>query len=460
MKSLSQIVLAIVAIVGLVAGITFVSQYRVGGGSVAPPPPPTPLPPEVKQKQSNELHFSETWIKYDKLPDGEVEQESKGYHDFWFENPNSVPVTLGLRSVSCACSGVSLCLLTAEEAERYRRWAPVAAASQVGLYSAGVFGFLSPVHAERDVTEARGVNLNWTPMARSVDMEDGVTVAPNAAGMVRLYWKGKHDFVGSERLTVDLWTRPEGILAPRSYPRIEVAVTFVPALRVYPSTANLEAIDLREERTAEFMCWSATRPDFPLTAKAKHPCFACSCIPMTEADRDKLASVVTSRVSFGYRVLVTVKERVSDTVQMDLGPFSRKVVLTSDPGIPEASVKVTGVVRGEVSVGGSDEDQGKLVLGSFKSSAGRERTIRLTAQQSGLGLALEGTDPDTPSFVKVKSFKEVKPAVAGRTQWDLCVEVPPGSPLGRLPEHAAVLLKIASNPHRHIRIPVAGLIYQ
>src|SRR5262249_42278862 len=124
MKSVSQIVLAIVAIVGLIAGITFVSQYRVGGGSapVAPPPP---------GGNRNELDFRETWLQYDKLTDGEVEQESKGYHDFWFQNANSVPLTLGLRSVSCTCSGVSVCLLSAEEGQRYRRWAPLAAASQV-----------------------------------------------------------------------------------------------------------------------------------------------------------------------------------------------------------------------------------------------------------------------------------------------------------------------------------------
>src|SRR5262249_26803984 len=181
--------------------------------------------------------------------------------------------------------------------------------------------------------------LNWAPMDPSVGMEGGVTVPPQSAGMLRLNWKGKRAFVGGERLTVDIWTQPQGVPAPRSYPRLEVAVPFVPALRVHPSSVSLDAIDRGEERTAEFICWSPTRPGFPLFALAKHPCFACSCVPMTKADFDKLATEVTSRVSSGYRVLVTVKERLSDTVQMDLGPFNRKVVLSSDPGMPEATVK-------------------------------------------------------------------------------------------------------------------------
>ncbi len=60
-----------------------------------------------------------------------------------------------------------------------------------------------------------------------------------------------------------------------------------------------------------------------------------------------------------YRVQVTVRERIGDK-QMDLGPFSRKIVLTSDqPDFPKNSVIVEGTVRGDVKVGSVDaEDTG------------------------------------------------------------------------------------------------------
>ena len=54
------------------------------------------------------------------------------------------------------------------------------------------------------------------------------------------------------------------------------------------------------------------------------------------------------RVLAGYRVQVTARERVSDDVQMDLGPFIRRLVLESDPGIDPATVFVAHLL-GDIS---------------------------------------------------------------------------------------------------------------
>ena len=76
-------------------------------------------------------------------------------------------------------------------------------------------------------------------------------------------------------------------------------------------------------------------------------------------------------------------------------------------------------------------------------------------------MKLERVEPTGPNHLKVKSLNKIEPPLAGgRNRWELSVEVPAGSPSGRLPDHTAVVLTIDSTPPRQIRIPVTGYATQ
>jgi hypothetical protein len=467
MKSRSQIGLAVVAIVGLVGGITFLSQYRVGktqevsrSGSGVDKDNKDKKPPPTSRKVA-ELKSSQAEFDWDPPSAGEFEFFTKGHYDYYFANPSDVPIDLGLMSKSCKCSTLYVCLLTQEEAKRYLLWAPAAAAGQLGLINTGILSAVTQLQLENEVApDLRKVKLHWTEMP--VDDRKSWTVPPQGAGLVRVTWAGKKDKFGEERLSVTFWGQPHVTPNPRTLYRVGLPVVWVPILRVMPPKHDLGDFSPREEKTAEFVCWSSVRAGFPLAVhEASHdPCITCTCTPMTEDDYRGFRQSAPVRALFGYRIRVTVRERLSDAVQMELGPFTRQIVLTSAPGITDATAQVTGIIRGDVTVG-AEEDKGKVRMGSFRSATGRTRTVRLTALQPNLDLRVERVEPPQADYLKVKYLREVKPATAdGSKRWDLCVEVAPDSPTGMLPEHSAVILQIQGNPPRHIRIPVTGMVYQ
>jgi hypothetical protein len=302
-----------------------------------------------------------------------------------------------------------------------------------------------------------GINLTTQPL--ETDQLKGVTVGPGQGGFVRLAWEDKKEKSPEDRpetLVVEMWTQAVGG-GPKTINRLELPVTFVPALRVTPPSRQLDDFNPRDEKVAEFNCWSSTRPNFSLTAKERSgdPCFACSCTPLTEQARKALETSSRSHVLHGYLVRVTVRERLSDTVQMELGPFVRWIDLTSDAGIEPASVRVTGVVRGDVTVG-IEDDRGRISLGFFPAKTGTTKAVKLSAHRPGLELKVDKFEPEE-NHLRVKYLKELMPPLpGGRSRWELCVEIPPGGPSGDLPNHSAILLTIPGSVPRQIRIPVVG----
>lgn len=434
MKTLSRIVLAIVAVVALVAGITFVKQYQVGPSEE----PVRSTSPEGGAKSAEvRLNFKTTTWEWEPPEDGQFEQHSKGSKDFWFQNDNSMPIELGLKSKSCKCSDVSVCVLSPEEAKRYRGEAS---------------GKDSPDTAK----------LTAQPLI--IDDLKGVSVPPGAGGVVRLAWEDKKEkelTERSERLVVEVWTQAQGG-GPRNTVRLELPVTFVPALRLTEFVMKVPDLTVNGKETKEFKCWSSTKQNLRLTAKERtgDPCFSCTCIELSESARKELAAATKSHVRCGYLVQVTVRERLKDDVQMELGPFARRIDLTSEPDIAPTNVLLAGVVRGEVTIESEDE-RGGIPLGAFPAKNGTIKMVKITGHRSSLDLKVAKVEPEGSTPLKVKSLKKADaPVAGGRTKWELTVEVPPGNPSGRLPEHSAVLLTIAGTPPRHVRIPVTGFATQ
>ena len=461
-----QIALALVAIIGLVAGATYLSHYRLASSApvATKVDPPGPV---------YELNFPRPIWEWETGTGGEFEMQTNAHEEYWFENPNPVEIELGVTSVSCKCSGLSFCILTEDQKKRYQRAANSAAAAEMAAGFNGLLGEIGQFGLEAGARKLLDLDMKWQEM--KVDTNKGLIVPPNGGGLVRVSWKAKQGKVGDERLTIGLWSQAKiDKPSPRADTNLEITVRLVPVVRILPlpiaealgETKDATIGDLypREEKYKEFVCWSSVRAGFSLTAKetTNDPCFQCTCTPLSAEECNSLSAVAQSsnvpiRALSGYRIRVAVRERVNDQVQMDLGPFSRKIVLMSDPDIDDSLIKLTGVVRGDIRIG-SETDNGRIVLGTIRSSAGKNKIVKIFSSQSGLALEVERVEPQD-SFVKIKSLKEVNPGIGG-SHWELTVDVPRGAPSGKIPEHTAVVLRVPGSPPRHIRIPIAGMVYQ
>jgi hypothetical protein len=151
---------------------------------------------------------------------------------------------------------------------------------------------------------------------------------------------------------------------------------------------------------------------------------------------------------------VTVSERTEDGTQFDLGRFRRQVVVSSEPGVDPVTVNVTGIIHGEVTVGGS-EDRELVDLGSFERHEGKTREITLSTVNGKLDLEVDSC----PDFLQAQLEEEKKEdGLLGKT-WKLTVTVSPDTLAGPVPPHTAVVLKTRGERPRRIRVPVIGTAY-
>ncbi len=462
MKFISQVGLAMVAVVALVAGVTLLREYQAGEH-------PAPVAQPAAGDEVS-LAFAEPIVDWSPPSSGWVERYQPGSHDFWFQNPNSVPVAVGLMSKSCKCAEVSICSFTAEQLERYRKGLFTLAAQHVAaipqapfaflipvLPGPGLSPFLSQVHVEWKVLEAPRnpiQEVNWS----------SVPIEARASGIVRVTWTGGEDKRGPLRLAMMLWAQAKvNGPSPRTPIRLELPLNFVPPLLTLGKSIDIGDLGLREERKINFACWSATRGSFSLQAheQSNDPCITCTCTPLTADERQALASVSKGRVLAGYYVRVIVRERISESKQMELGSFSRRIVLTSDADVGDEAVELKGVIRGEIAVG-AEEDKGQIHLGSFRARNGISKTVSVRTERADLTLRQEEIRvvPESLDYIKVRLEKEPVASAGSRPGWMLHVRIPPGSPSGKLPEHSAILLKIPGDPPRTVRIPITGTAFQ
>src|SRR2546421_13038440 len=103
MKWLSQTVVPLVVVVGLVFLIAFISQYKPSEPGVAPGPKLTKQT-TGQQASIEHLKFPETTV----LTPMDIELGTQGHFEFWFQNPNSVPVEVGIQEKSCTCTNVDI----------------------------------------------------------------------------------------------------------------------------------------------------------------------------------------------------------------------------------------------------------------------------------------------------------------------------------------------------------------
>jgi hypothetical protein len=308
--------------------------------------------------------------------------------------------------------------------------------------------------------DVRGVKLDWHIMDSD---QEFVTVPPRASGLVRLIWDGKKEKEGAERLSVALWTQViADRAAPRDYPpSLEFPFFFAPAIRVLPGEVTIDDLGPYDQKSGTFDCWSSTRAQFDFGAREESgdPCFRVESRIMDQAERAALSVTARTRVLCGYRVKVTVRERSDDQHQLDLGPYSRHLLLDVDGGQLKSSIAIRGVVRGDVRVG-AEEDRGKINLGTFPARSGAQKTVTIQGDQPDMVLRLNDIQilPENVEILKVRL--EDLPVVGGKPRWKLHVQIRPGVPPGKLPEHLSLLLRLRANPPRQVRVPILGEAYQ
>jgi hypothetical protein len=459
MKTVQNAV-ALLVVVGLVFGIAFFWQY-LSGTTADPNKGGTPLPP-VSSGAEMPLQFPETIVEWHPESAGQFELHTVGYHDFWFSNPHDVPVTVRIHLVNCKCAKVEACPLATDAAAQVRRWQIAAGLFPALQVHGGLLSVLPQLVVDDTVMRAAlGVKLNWTLLDGTPNSY--IRAEPKNAGVVRVYWEAKE--LGLKRVVAELETQAEtGSSRALTRPRLEVPTQLVPPVDFDPKGPPIAVGDLgnRESREVSFWCWSPSRAAFNLSAQVlgrgrlPDPCFVCSIRPMTDAEREEVAASQRTRVVSGYRVAVVVHERVSDKQQLELGPFMRRVALTSDPDVDLSGPLLKGVVRGQVQVG-TPEDDDKIDLKSFPSERGVMREVPV-AVDPGAELLSEVIERD-PDFLKAELIEKQKAREGSGSLWMLRVEVPPNTAFGSLPFQSAIYLTLRGNPPRRVRIPVSGNAY-
>jgi hypothetical protein len=380
---------------------------------------------------------------------------STGFYDFLFDNPNSGPLEVGLEVMSCKCSKVEMLLLSTEEAKRYKgSWE--AGATQALLAASGLLPALCSTAAI--VEQGRsflGTPARWRSMMNKEDKP--IPVPPHTEGIIRLTWEGKQQ--QQQRLKASIWYQEVDNDKTRSFSVLEVPMLFVHAVQVEELKLDVHELTAGARRTAAVLCWSPTRAGFQLSAREENgdPCFECRCVSLSAAE---CAIVLTNQKKerkappppplSGYLILVTVHERNAGK-QLDLGPFTRPITLTTDCEAGAQKIDIHGVVVGEVRIVG--EERNLINLSLFNADEGRQANLVLESERPTLQLELEKYAPD---YLQVDLQERSNPSPTGGKQWELKVVVPPNKAAGRLPADSVVVLTTKDSPPRRFRIPISG----
>jgi hypothetical protein len=363
----------------------------------------------------------------------EHEEGTPGQQDFWFENRNTEPVTMGLVKTNCRCTSVEAFVLPVERADAARK---LIAHEGGGTWFDSSAVFFQPALA---LFQEGLTGSELKQQVASIDVPAG------AIGWVRLKWSGEKTGNKSS-LEANLWMGDanKGKLATLS-----VALIFHDALR-YKLDPD-EAMDFQDEALAKGMatrtiyCWSSTRPKFRLeVTPGGNPSgpFEIGAVQPLDADaRENLAKanwanastrdVYGGSVLCGYKVTIKLKSTSADgKVPFPLGSYYLGVLLSS-PDIEGHSKQVVlvGKVTGWVEV--VNNDRYVIDFDTFKRSVGKHLTIRLDSDHKDLDLKF--VRERTPGFLAATVTLERKGSEDEPKRWRLEARVLPGKASGPFP---------------------------
>lgn len=502
MKSALKVIVPLAVLVGLVFGVTFLMQYKPPDPSDADTTGPASEPP---------LRFFTSERKWepasDDLPNrafpafvepGEADQ----FAPFWFENRNTSPVVMQLKSVSCSsCSGGALAALPPDKTKKLItadldsvRAGALALADPAGL---AVFRAVTTAHAAADLF----TGLSWQAYAFKDNPHATFEVPAGTPDPLAPQW-------GILNLT----------FKPRANPPLPLSARFATLVKgtphagdaefriwyhsvapffVEPAALNVGTFDDdTPPRTESIMVYSLTRGpgqpadlpppavtiDIPGTGGDPGKLVAAGTPePLSEADRLELGEQLAKarkwpegqivHVPAAYRVPVTVTPK-RGAERLDIGLLERDLWVTV-PGVPDVRNKVAlrGTVTGDVHLA---DGKDAIDLGSFKASAGLpERRFELYTTRPGLRLSVakyEEKDRDG-KVVRVRDYVIDNGRVADdvlkvtvekqdradpdREYYWVKVSVPPNAQSGNF-VGSYVVLDVKGAADRRIRIPIKG----
>src|SRR5262249_26812667 len=362
----TQTVLLLVIMVVMVFAVTFASMYVRDSTTSRQPDDETQPPPLA-------LSFDGTTFP-EQLYDEErivTEYGQSGQHDFWFKNENDEAVTVGLINKNCTCSDVRL--LLAPDAWREPLERAEAQRDQLTAYVGPVAGGLAgrmagavPLERARAELLSGAADSDFRSLAD--DPNRGIVVPPRARGVVRMLWHARRTTTNPypQNLSAQLWAQnPQN---PST--GLGVGTLLVDPIRVDREEVNFGTLGAGDAETKVLYCWSWTRPNFRLKARPTgEPFVGCAVEKINEEERRALRGRI-GPVLAGYRVTVSVRERIDDRKRSDEGVFQHRVELFPSDGkekLDPLEVTLRGQVRGDVLVEGAGNGIG---LGQLPANPG------------------------------------------------------------------------------------------
>lgn len=449
MKFFTQVVLPIVIVMALIGGVTFLSHYA---GSQPKTAKRGALPAEEDPTSAESRDLVEAGHGGDDEDGPTIVMSELSRADqqwIWLKNVSDASLEITLKSKTAACSRVGATIVPWDHWRELNSRAAGIAAGWVGD------GFVNPANVLAATARARplaegvwfhGQQWHWFDEGQAV----GLAVPPGSPqsptfAIVQLGWQGSEP--GPALVRAEFWVQKgEG---PRQRKSLERRVLVVPPLQAAPTWTQFKDLTAQGQReSVTFTCWSPTRSNFSVKPRdfTNHPAFACTTEPLTEVECRNVALAQKSAVRSGYRVSVAVTE----SEQLDLGPFSRQIILESEVGDKPLTVQAFGVVRGPVKVG-TPADPDIIDLGDFPSRKGTVKSVPVVLQGAEGKLTVDSWAPD---YLEVKL--EPRPAEAGAQRWELFVGAPGGAVVGKLPGTSTVFLKVQGAAPRRLRIPILG----
>lgn len=460
MKFLTQTVLPLVAVVGIVFLVSFVSSFNSSAPNLPQPVGPSPKPKSDKPVQ---LVFPETAI--DQLEPCEVGKT--GYFDYWFYNPHDTEIQVGLQKKSCGCSNVSLGYVAPEGfqhekfAKEFDTLAPTAAATRVLASAlAGLNSIALTAAVDQEVLGFLDAKLKWHRLEMAGKIA-GATVPAHSVGLLKIGFKSKDDRpVAAQRVTFEIWCRTgKGEIIP---PQFEIKIGFFlpilsePAIQTLPDFPAPNGV-----LEAHFGCWSSTRDHFTLKAREANndPCFECVVTPFTEDDKTRMQRLLNNiRVRSGYLVKVRVHEKRGGR-QLDLGTYQRRILLTAvEPEMNTETVRVSGQVKGGVEIE-SENGTGIVLFKPFPIDRGATVKTFLNADRPDCAIELDEVQPEQLQKALKVDLQQIS-QTAKISRWELTLRIPPDALEGNFPENGLLILKMKGEGTRRVRIPIRGSAFE
>lgn len=453
--------MAVLILALMVGGISFVSVY-LSSSSRDPEQTPVSLP---------SLNFPIKTIprEGEKVLTTEIHQG--GRQDYWFVNDSDQELAVGLNSKGCTCTDVELTVAPPD-------WMPTLARS-------AVLGALQlPPRGLANLTTLAAATLDRSHLFPELSNSEmtmltrvfSTTVPPRAVGRVRLTWR--QEVAKPLKTYADLWMGQRG---GSVNVRLEAGVLIASPLEAtkdvsIPVLSERELEKMEKSKPAWIVCFSLTRPTFPLKAELLYNRFKPESDPIEVGEPIPLTAKDLRRIEqndekmhrltalSGYRIPVRVRAKAKNGTPMEWGRFHRVVQLSStDADFEPVQVQISGEVLGDISLGGGVED-GTINLGPFQHTSGVKRSIVLQTDDKTIDLELD--TKHKPKYLNA-TLSAPQETAAGHRSWLLKIEVPPGAAQGGFPRSddpdyrdSAIYVKTRKGKSdaslRSVRIPVRG----